>query len=120
MKKKKENTRIYYYSRLYPEFGVKSFVVKDELYLVGKDVKVLEYLVADYDLETDTEGSERWIRVYAPYEDQDLLVYDKSISKFGSDYFLCFNEKKLRERHQESFDYYKHQTEQRLKRFWGD
>jgi len=109
--------KIYYYNRLYPEYGIKSFNVLDELYLVGKKVRVLQYLVANYDIERDIKDSRRWINIYSPFDDEEIFAYDKSHTRYGCDCILSFNKEKLTKRFKESFLYQKEHLSKRLQKF---
>lgn len=109
--------KIYYYSRRFPEFGIKSFDVLDELYLIGKEVKALEYVVANYDIERDIQDDERWISVYSPFDDDELFAHDSAHSTYGCDYILSFNKDKLYDRYKESYLYQKDNLKKRLERF---
>lgn len=67
--------RVYYYLRKYPEYGIKDFEIKDVIEMEYKD-------------------EDKWISVYQPYEDEDILVHDKSHTLYGFDYILSFDKEK--------------------------
>ena len=107
--------QIYYYNQRFPEYGIKSFEVLDELYLVGKDIKCLNYLVADFDVEMECEAENRWISVYTPYKDEDdILVHDR---EFNNNLILCYDKEKITEWWQGEFNMQKERLEERLERF---
>lgn len=111
--------KVYYYSRLYPEYGIKSFYAKDLLYLKGKNIKILEYLVSEFDISTEqvSEEDDFWISVYSPYEDEDIFVHDKPHSAYGSDYIMSFNKEKLKEWFEITCNSQKEKLENRLQKF---
>ena len=104
--------KIYYYNQAYPEYGVQELDVKDELYLVGKDIKVLEYIVVDYDIAMNIKAKDMWINVYTSYDDED--IYNCNI---GGKYIMSYNKEKINDWYKYDFDSKKKYLEERLKRF---
>lgn len=109
--------KVYYFNRLYPEYGIKEIQIKDILYLVGKKIKIIEYLIADYDIEMECKDNDRWISVYCPYEDEEILVHDNSRSKYGNDIIMSFNKEKIEQWYKNCYDVQYKKIKDRLKRF---
>lgn len=87
------NKKIYYYNQKYPEFGIKDFIVKDELKLIGNGIEILEFLVTDYNLEQEKiEENDCWISAHSTYDDSEILEHDRSI---GGKCILSYNYEKL-------------------------
>lgn len=85
--------KIYYYNVKYPEYGIRLFDVKDELYLVGNNIKSLNRLVTDYNISMGClSAGDIWLDIYTPFEDSDLLVHDDC---FNRQYILCYDKEKL-------------------------
>lgn len=108
--------KIYYYNKTYPEYGLQELEVKDELYLVGKDIKVLQYIAVDYDIHTDKKAEDMWINIYAPYEDEEIYQYDCN-GGIGSHYIMSYNKEKINDWYKDDFNSKKKYLEERLKRF---
>lgn len=111
--------KIYYYNQRYPEYGIKQVEVKDELYLIGKDIKALEYIVVDYNIELDRKAEYIWISVYSPYEDEEIYVHDNN-EGFNAHYIMSYNKEKLLEWWKDNFNNQKELLEERLEKFKVD
>lgn len=92
--------KIYYYGN--PIYGLNELEVKDELYLKGESIEpVLEYIVSDYDIEMRKFAENRWISVYAPYNDEEIYVHD---TMFGKHIIMSYNKEKITEWYKEALE----------------
>ena len=104
--------KAYYYNRKFPEYPIREFNISDISYVVSKKEKWLYCLESTWNIEMDCEQD--WIkpyRVYAPYEDKDILIYETNRE---TEYAISFNKKTIEEWHKEDCKYLKHKLQDRL------
>ena len=90
----KKHKTIYYFNHKFPQYGINSFTVEDELYLTGKTIdKVIQYLISYYVIDTETESVDtNWISVYEDYDNSKLLLHDTPL---GSTIYLSYDREYL-------------------------
>lgn len=103
--------KMYYYDAKYPQFGLKEFKVKDELYLVGKKFKkTLEYIVTDYSFDLNENLTDTWISITPFYSTPKIFSYTSNTTT----YYLSYNRKALEELYKDALNDKKAQLENYL------
>ena len=107
------NKKIYYYSPRYPEYGMRSFIVKDESFVECEKYRYRYALITNYNLEFEEyDKTEHTIHIY--YED------DSGIMRYEREHrivYLCYDKKILMERYKKDFIYERDKLRSRLKKF---
>lgn len=104
--------KIYSYIKQYPEVEIKKIIVNSEEFVVGKDYKYLNGIYINYDINNYTEiEDEMYVRLYAPYEDENIYVYDNS---YGNQILFSYNLDLIKERRNEDIERISNKLEERL------
>lgn len=103
---------IYSYIRQYPEIEIQKIMVNSEEFVVGEDYKYLNGIYINYDINNYTEiEDEMYVHLYAPYEDENIYVYDNS---YGNQILFSYNLDLIKERRNEDIERISNKLEERL------
>ncbi len=114
---KTQNKILYYYNRKMPDKLNKVEVI-DILYLTGKNIKSIQYVVTKYNIEYARKKTKEdyWFSVYTPYEDEEIFVHEGQFFTFEA----SFNKEKITKRFEEQRKYKIKDLEQYLKQLKGE
>ena len=108
---------IYSYIKQYPEIEIKKIMVNSEEFVVGKDYKYLNGIYINYDINHYTEiEDEMYVRLYAPYEDENIYVYDNSL---GNQVLFSYNLYLIKKWRNEDIERISNRLEERLNKLKG-
>ena len=103
---------IYSYIRQYPEIEIKKIMVNSEEFVVGEDYKYLNGIYINFDVSNYIEiEDEMYVRLYAPYEDENIYVYDNSL---GNQILFSYNLDLIKEWRNEDIERIQNRLEERL------
>lgn len=114
--KKIQNKILYYYNIKMPDKLNKVEVI-DILYLTGKNIKSIQYVVIRYDIENCTKSmTNRWLELSSPYEDEEIFAYEGQFFRFEA----SFNKEKITKRFEEKRKQKINELERNLRMLKGD
>lgn len=106
--------KIYYYNTRYPEYGIKSFNVIDEVFVVSKRYKYLYALTTYYRLDYEDYDSIEHTLYITYQEDNGIMRYENPPRGL---IYLSYDKKLLMERYKKDFYYEIDKLRSRLKKF---
>ena len=102
---------MYYYNRKYPEYELEKVPVSDEEYLIRKGWKILNGIIANYDICNMRKcEEEHFITLYSTY-DEEIYIHDNT---FGNELVFSHNKERITQWRNEDIENTIHKLEERL------
>lgn len=106
--------KIYYYNPRYPEYGIRSFKVIDEVFVVSERYKYLYALTTFYNLNYEKYDEIQHTLYISYQEDNGIMRYEEQPLRL---IYMSYDKKILTERYKGDFIYERDKLRSRLKKF---